>query len=99
MIFGRSSESSFQDNYEVYREFNSTHSNFSIKNFYKEGAFDCLDVLKLCTFAGREFECCRLHSLIEASVFHSKKFFSFSLSLFSIFSFSISLLPFLSFSS
>ncbi|KAE9421273.1 hypothetical protein Angca_004947, partial [Angiostrongylus cantonensis] len=41
---------------QVYQE---QYPNFTIDGFFYEAGFDCTEVMKLCSFGGRQFDCCK----------------------------------------
>ena len=38
--------------------YQKTHPNFTIEGFYMDAGFDCPEIMKLCSFGGRSFNCC-----------------------------------------
>uniref|UniRef100_A0A914CMX6 Uncharacterized protein n=1 Tax=Acrobeloides nanus TaxID=290746 RepID=A0A914CMX6_9BILA len=45
---------------EMKRYKKEVDSNFSIKSFHTNAGFSCGDLLKICSFGGREFNCCQI---------------------------------------
>uniref|UniRef100_A0A914DFG0 Glycoside hydrolase 35 catalytic domain-containing protein n=1 Tax=Acrobeloides nanus TaxID=290746 RepID=A0A914DFG0_9BILA len=45
---------------EMKRYKKEVDSNFSIKSFHTNAGFSCADLLKICSFGGREFNCCQI---------------------------------------
>ncbi|RCN32189.1 hypothetical protein ANCCAN_22016 [Ancylostoma caninum] len=41
---------------QVYQE---SHPNFTIIGFFNEAGFNCTETMKLCSFEGRRFDCCK----------------------------------------
>lgn len=41
---------------QVYQEH---HPNFTIDGFFNEAGFNCTETMKLCSFGGRQFDCCK----------------------------------------
>ncbi|XGW20020.1 hypothetical protein V3C99_003665 [Haemonchus contortus] len=41
---------------QVYQE---QHPNFTIGDFFEEAGFNCTETMKLCSFGGRQFDCCK----------------------------------------
>ncbi|KAK6052599.1 hypothetical protein COOONC_09895, partial [Cooperia oncophora] len=35
------------------------HPNFTIVGFFEEAGFNCTETMKLCSFGGRQFDCCK----------------------------------------
>uniref|UniRef100_A0A0N5BC47 Acid-sensing ion channel 1 n=1 Tax=Strongyloides papillosus TaxID=174720 RepID=A0A0N5BC47_STREA len=42
--------------YQIYRR--EVNNNFSINGFFREASFSCEEIFKVCSFAGKEFDCC-----------------------------------------
>ncbi|GMS95006.1 hypothetical protein PENTCL1PPCAC_17181 [Pristionchus entomophagus] len=57
-IFGGNDEDSLIADDKELQEYKKNHPGFSINSFYHSAGFECEEVLKLCSFAGREFNCC-----------------------------------------
>ncbi|GMR45208.1 hypothetical protein PMAYCL1PPCAC_15403, partial [Pristionchus mayeri] len=57
-VFGGNDEESLEEDDEELQEYKRNHPGFTINSFYHSAGFECHEILKTCSFAGREFECC-----------------------------------------
>ncbi|GMT23152.1 hypothetical protein PFISCL1PPCAC_14449, partial [Pristionchus fissidentatus] len=57
-IFGGNDEEILEEDDAELQAYKKAHPGFTINSFYHSAGFECEEVLKMCSFAGREFNCC-----------------------------------------
>ncbi|GMS82328.1 hypothetical protein PENTCL1PPCAC_4503, partial [Pristionchus entomophagus] len=63
-IFGGNIEADLVKENDDFLRFQAANPNFTINNFFAEAGFECSEILKLCSFAGRPFDCCQYATTI-----------------------------------
>ncbi|CAO4361501.1 unnamed protein product [Caenorhabditis nigoni] len=58
-LYGRSDGPSLHSGDNLYKQYLTTHKNFTADGFFMEAGFSCEDMFKMCSFGGRRFECCK----------------------------------------
>lgn len=59
LILTASDEFPLQDGEQLYQNFVKKYPHFSINHFFKKAGSLCNETLRYCSFAGREFDCCK----------------------------------------
>lgn len=57
-IFGGNDEEALEEDDDELQAYKKNHPGFTINSFYHSAGFQCDEILKMCSFAGREFNCC-----------------------------------------
>ncbi|KAF8375708.1 hypothetical protein PRIPAC_82137 [Pristionchus pacificus] len=57
-IFGGNDEEALEQDDAELQAYKNNHPGFTINSFYHSAGFQCEEILKMCSFAGREFNCC-----------------------------------------
>uniref|UniRef100_A0A0N4ZVE7 Acid-sensing ion channel 1 n=1 Tax=Parastrongyloides trichosuri TaxID=131310 RepID=A0A0N4ZVE7_PARTI len=58
-LFSMSNKLDIQESHNLLINYTTyVNPNFTIHSFYNDAGFQCKDILKICAFGGREFDCC-----------------------------------------
>ncbi|CAD6189854.1 unnamed protein product [Caenorhabditis auriculariae] len=58
-LYGRADAPALHYGDGLYQAYSQKHSDFSADEFFMDAGFNCSQMFKLCSFAGRRFDCCR----------------------------------------
>ncbi|CAJ0953355.1 unnamed protein product, partial [Mesorhabditis belari] len=57
-LFSNADPKALEEGEKLLKDYRKINKNISVNNFFWSGGFECEEIMKLCSFGGRKFNCC-----------------------------------------